>query len=97
MKKLLINQQIIETNLEILKKSFSTNGLIAYKIESLVKELEGLVNKYLGELSDGRFTLEFLLLMISLMSVLLTMVTSWRFLHLVQVSLPELIRQLLLQ
>ena len=53
-------QQIIETNLEILKKSFSTNGLIAYKIESLVKELEGLVNKYLGELSDGRFTLEFL-------------------------------------
>jgi DNA repair exonuclease SbcCD ATPase subunit len=53
-------QQIVETNLEILKKSFSTNGLIAYKIESLVKELEGLVNKYLGELSDGRFTLEFL-------------------------------------
>ncbi len=57
---ILTHQQNIETNLEILKKSFSTNGLIAYKIESLVKELEGLVNKYLGELSDGRFTLEFL-------------------------------------
>ena len=55
----LAKQQRIETNLEILKKSFSTNGLIAYKIESLVKELEELVNKYLGELSDGRFTLQF--------------------------------------
>jgi len=58
--KTLAQQQNIETNLEILKKSFSTNGLIAYKIESLVKELEGLVNKYLGELSDGRFTLQFI-------------------------------------
>ena len=48
-----------KANLEILKKAFSTNGLIAYKIENLVKELEELVNKYLGELSDGRFTLEF--------------------------------------
>ena len=57
--KTLAQQQNIETNLEILKKSFSTNGLIAYKIESLVKELEGLVNQYLGELSDGRFTLQF--------------------------------------
>tara|TARA_X000001382_G_scaffold12215_1_gene8115 strand:- start:1306 stop:3102 length:1797 start_codon:yes stop_codon:yes gene_type:complete len=56
---ILSKQQKIETNLEILKKSFSTNGLIAYKIESLVKELEELVNKYLGELSDGRFTLHF--------------------------------------
>jgi len=46
-------------NLEVLKKAFSTNGLIAYKIENLVKELEELVNHYLGELSDGRFTLEF--------------------------------------
>jgi DNA repair exonuclease SbcCD ATPase subunit len=48
-----------KSNLEILKKAFSTNGLIAYKIENLVKELEELVNTYLGELSDGRFTLEF--------------------------------------
>ena len=49
----------IYSNLEVLKKAFSTNGLIAYKIENLVKELEELVNTYLGELSDGRFTLEF--------------------------------------
>ena len=47
------------SNLEVLKKAFSTNGLIAYKIENLVKELEELVNTYLAELSDGRFTLEF--------------------------------------
>ena len=46
-------------NLEVLKKAFSTNGLIAYKIENLVKELEELTNYYLAELSDGRFTLEF--------------------------------------
>lgn len=46
-------------NLEILKKAFSTNGLIAYKIENLVKELEDLTGEYLAELSDGRFTLNF--------------------------------------
>jgi len=49
----------VASNLEVLKKAFSTNGLLAYKIENLVKELEELVNEYLGELSDGRFTLEF--------------------------------------
>ena len=47
------------TNLEILKKAFSTNGLIAYNLENMVKELEELTNEYLAELSDGRFTLEF--------------------------------------
>jgi DNA repair exonuclease SbcCD ATPase subunit len=51
--------QKLESNLEILKKSFSTNGLLAYKIENLVGELEELANEYLAELSDGRFTLEF--------------------------------------
>ena len=50
---------IVFINLEILKKAFSTNGLLAYKIENLVKELEELVNTYLAEFSDGRFTLEF--------------------------------------
>lgn len=45
--------------LEILKKSFSTNGLLAYKIESLVKELEVLTNEYLAEFSDGRFSINF--------------------------------------
>jgi len=46
-------------HLEILKKAFSTNGLLAYKIENLVKDLEDLTNEYLAELSDGRFSLEF--------------------------------------
>jgi len=50
----------LESNLDILKKSFSTNGLLAYKIENLVGELEELANVYLAELSDGRFTLEFI-------------------------------------
>jgi DNA repair exonuclease SbcCD ATPase subunit len=57
-KKLEKNRKL-ESNLEILKKSFSTNGLLAYKIENLVGELEELANVYLAELSDGRFTLEF--------------------------------------
>jgi len=51
--------QDIFANLEVLKKAFSTNGLIAYKIENLVKDLEDLVNEYLAELSDGRFGLAF--------------------------------------
>tara|TARA_B100000029_G_scaffold481875_1_gene531304 strand:- start:975 stop:2792 length:1818 start_codon:yes stop_codon:yes gene_type:complete len=45
--------------LETLKKAFSTNGLLAYKIESLVKELEILTNEYLAEFSDGRFSINF--------------------------------------
>lgn len=49
------------SNLEVLKKAFSTNGLLAYKIENLVKELEELTNSYLAELSDGRFTIEFVI------------------------------------
>ena len=55
----LAGNQKLESNLDILKKSFSTNGLLAYKIENLVGELEELANEYLAELSDGRFTLEF--------------------------------------
>ena len=53
-------QETLQKNLDILKKAFSTNGLLAYKIENLVKELEELTNTYLAELSDGRFTLEFI-------------------------------------
>jgi DNA repair exonuclease SbcCD ATPase subunit len=45
-----------------LKKAFSTNGLLAYKIENLVKDLEELTNEYLADLSDGRFSLEFVVL-----------------------------------
>jgi len=59
-KEVLNEQKDLDSNLEILKKAFSTNGLLAYKIENLVKELEELANTYLAELSDGRFTLEFI-------------------------------------
>ena len=55
----LAGNQKLESELDVLKKSFSTNGLLAYKIENLVGELEELANEYLAELSDGRFTLEF--------------------------------------
>jgi len=57
--KQLQKEEEIANTFEVLKKAFSTNGLLAYKIENLVKDLEELTNHYLGELSDGRFTLEF--------------------------------------
>ena len=57
----MINEEERNTYLEVLKKAFSTNGLLAYKIESLVKDLEELANKYLAELSDGRFNLQFVI------------------------------------
>jgi len=43
----------------ILNKTFSTTGLVAYKIECLVKDLEEITNQYLVELSDGRFQIAF--------------------------------------
>lgn len=49
------------SNFEILKKVFSTNGLIAYKLESLTSSLEEVTNEYLAELSDGRFQLSFVM------------------------------------
>lgn len=45
--------------LGVLVKTFSTSGLVAYKIECMIKDLEELTNKYLLELSDGRFQLNF--------------------------------------
>jgi DNA repair exonuclease SbcCD ATPase subunit len=45
--------------LDILKKAFSTSGLLTYKIECLVKDLEDITNEYLAELSSGRFVLSF--------------------------------------
>ncbi len=45
--------------LQVLVKAFSPTGLIAYKIECLVKGLEELTNSYLNTLSDGRFQLAF--------------------------------------
>lgn len=45
--------------LSVLTKTFSTTGLVAYKIECLVKDLEAITNQYLVDLSDGRFQISF--------------------------------------
>lgn len=47
------------TTLQLLNKTFSTSGLVAYKIECLVKDLEKLTNEYLLDMSDGRFQISF--------------------------------------
>ena len=49
------------TQLTILKDAFGTNGLLSYKLEFLTKDLEQVINKYLQELSRGRFQLSFTL------------------------------------
>ena len=49
----------IRDRINILTKTFSTNGLVAYKIESLVKDLEEITNQYLIDISDGRFQIAF--------------------------------------
>lgn len=45
--------------INVLTKTFSTTGLVAYKIECLVKDLEDITNRYLVDLSDGRFQISF--------------------------------------
>ena len=47
------------SKLTTLVKAFSPTGLLAYKIESMVKDLEEVTNEYLGTLSAGRFQLSF--------------------------------------
>jgi len=47
----LIEKENLASILELLKKTFSTNGLVSYKIESSVKELEKKINSYLSELT----------------------------------------------
>lgn len=47
------------TTLQLLVKTFSNTGLVSYKIECLVKDLENLTNEYLAELYAGRFQLSF--------------------------------------
>jgi DNA repair exonuclease SbcCD ATPase subunit len=47
------------SNYAVLVKAFSTTGLVAYKIECLVKDLEKITNEYLAEMADGRFQLSF--------------------------------------
>jgi DNA repair exonuclease SbcCD ATPase subunit len=60
LEKVVQKQENLQKNLDILKKAFSTNGLIAYIIENKTKELEQVVNEYLGDLAAGRFSIEFI-------------------------------------
>jgi len=60
----LLNDDILKLkskikNLNILRKAFSTTGIVAYKLENLTKELETVINDYLSELSDGQFQVIF--------------------------------------
>ncbi|MCP3899127.1 MAG: hypothetical protein GY707_05270 [Desulfobacteraceae bacterium] len=50
-----------KTKLDILKTVFSTKGLVSYKIDFLIKDLQNKINEYLVVLSDGRFQLNFIL------------------------------------
>ena len=59
-------------DLQILVKAFGTTGLVAYKIECLVKDLEELTNKYLLGLSDGRFQLTFKISSTDKLNVIIT-------------------------
>ena len=60
------------SNLQILVKSFSTTGLVAYKIECLVKDLEEITNEYLTILSAGRFQLGFKITASDKLNVIIT-------------------------
>lgn len=60
------------SNLQVLVKAFSTTGLVAYKIECLVKDLETLTNEYLAELADGRFQLSFKIASADKLNVVIT-------------------------
>lgn len=48
-----------QNTLQVLCKTFSSTGLVAYKIECLIKDLESTTNEYLGDLSSGRFQIGF--------------------------------------
>lgn len=50
-----------KSNLNVLKTVFSTKGLISFKIDFLVKDLQDSINEYLVDLSSGRFQLNFVL------------------------------------
>jgi DNA repair exonuclease SbcCD ATPase subunit len=47
------------SSLTILKKAFSTSGIVAYKLENVAKQLEETINYYLAVLSDGQFQVIF--------------------------------------
>ena len=54
---LLQDKEEMQNILDLLKNTFSTHGLISYKIESSVKELEKVINEYLAEF--GHFQIFF--------------------------------------
>jgi len=56
----------------VLAKAFSVSGLVAYKIESLVKILEDITNEFLVNLSNGRFTISFKITGTDKLSVIIT-------------------------
>lgn len=55
----ILSLQSKNKHLNILKKAFSTTGIVAFKLENLTKELEEQINLYLAELSDGQFQVVF--------------------------------------
>ena len=68
----LVEKTLHLTHLQVLVKAFSTTGLVAYKIECLVKDLESLTNEYLAELADGRFQLAFKIASADKLNVVIT-------------------------
>lgn len=55
----IINVQEEIAGLTILRKAFSTSGIVAYKLENVAKQLEEGINHYLTMLSDGQFQIIF--------------------------------------
>lgn len=53
--------KVRNSRLQVLNDAFGSKGLVTYKIETMVKVFEGLINEYLQILSDGRFALEFII------------------------------------
>lgn len=51
----------VESDLKILKESFSGKGLVNFKIESLIKSFEAEINSNLIKLTDGQFALGFII------------------------------------
>ena len=56
-----IEMSNLYSSIQILKNAFGTNGLISYKLDFLIKDLEYQINNYLEELSGGRFQILFIL------------------------------------
>lgn len=71
-KSILGNLQLEAANYQVLVKAFSATGLVAYKIECLVKDLEIITNRYLSELADGRFQLSFRIASADKLNVVIT-------------------------